>query len=65
MADDFKTVDVVMLKSGGELMTVTTVHDNGEVHVVLHSGGKQHEAEYPADVLINYKDPDPSDLEPD
>ena len=65
MAGEFKVGNVVQLKSGGELMTVTRIYDNGTIGTNWQSGGKNHEGEYPADALELYQEPSQSDLEPE
>jgi uncharacterized protein YodC (DUF2158 family) len=50
MPDQFKIGDVVILKGGGEFMTVVAI-DGEDIAVAWHSGGKQQHAEYPAAAL--------------
>ena len=58
MADEqWKEGDVVMLKSGGPLMTVTSIASGGAVHCTWFDGTKKMNGSFPAGTIERYQEP--------
>lgn len=57
MANSFKPGDIVQLKSGGPVMTVTRVLAGGKVlHTSWFAGKKNETAAFPFEAVIRFKD---------
>ena len=52
--DKFNVGDIVVLKSGGEIMTINELKENGVCNCVWHKDGKHYNHDYSQEILTIY-----------